>query len=94
MSSRITCNPATAHGKMLAELCDELIEARSKAVRLKRAVESMVLDTGDGATWDQLEAELGVPAGLGQTVYNLIAGATTAIQATDILLLTDRMEQG
>jgi hypothetical protein len=79
---------------MLAELADQIAEARAKSARLKRVVEAMVLDTGSGPTWPQLEAEMGVPAGQGQTVYNLITGCDTALNNVSILLMTDRLEQG
>jgi hypothetical protein len=63
MSSRISFNATTPHGKMLAELCDQILDTRATAVRLLRAADAMVLDTGSGPTWPQLEAEMGVTAG-------------------------------
>jgi hypothetical protein len=44
MSSRISFNATTPHGKMLAELCDQILDTRATAVRLLRAASARCHD--------------------------------------------------
>ena len=92
MSTRIHYDPATAHGKLLAEVCDELATVTAKMTRLKRAVDAML--AGTPTTPQQIEAELGVTAGKGQDVWQLIVDAEAKLTAGNVRVFTDTLDQG
>jgi hypothetical protein len=78
-------------GQMLAEVVDEAIELRAKVARLKDAMDDMA--SGTPPTWDQIELELGIEAGKGEQVYNLLVGLNSRLSHSDVRALT-RIDQG
>lgn len=94
MTTRVNFNAATPHGRLLARAVDRLITGESDLERVKKAMDAMSADTGGGATWAQVEAELGVAAGQGQTIYNLIDNALSAINVAAVRQAMIRLDQG
>jgi hypothetical protein len=64
-------------GGRIRDIVDMLASRRSMLRDLKAALETMV----DGSDYSMIEAELGLPAGKGQTVYNLVSGALSELDA-------------
>jgi hypothetical protein len=89
-ATRITLTQ-TEQAQNLAVALRQIREARD---RLGYAVEvaNACIDTATTpANYTMLEEVFGVPAGQGQTVYNLIAGAQNKIDAPDIKTAIARM---
>lgn len=61
----------------LRELVDGLEKMDNLATDLKAAMEQMT----DGVTFTTIEAEFGLPAGKGQSVYNLLVGSVAEMAA-------------
>ena len=93
MSDRIITNPSNSVAQLVAEFVDYAQEARSRGDRLKGILDSMALDTGSGPTWDQIETELGLQPGQGETVYNIITAAMSALDGFGVTSVA-RMDQG
>jgi hypothetical protein len=55
--------------------------------RLKDVMETMI----DGSDYSRLEAEFGLAAGKGETVYNLVSGAATDTSGANIHQLLIRL---
>ena len=93
MSDRIITNPSNSVSQLLAEFVDYTQEARGRGDRLKIILDSMARDTGSGPTWDQIETELGLQVGQGETIYNLITSAMSALGGSNVTAVA-RMDQG
>ena len=92
MSTRIPVNTSTAWGAALAEAVDGVIEVKAKVDRLKAVFDSMA----QGGTFIQVDTEVngGTPdATRGELIYNLLAGAKSALDGAAIGELT-RLDQG
>lgn len=68
--------------RRLADLARELLNALAEA---KAVMESQI----DGSDYSAVEAQYGLPAGKGQTAYNLVAGARTAANVPAVNQLAD-----
>jgi hypothetical protein len=94
MSSRILCDPTKPHGKMTVELADLLLRADAKMQRLRAAIERMASVTSGAPTYTQIETELGLQAGDGIVILNLLADAYTKLSDPAIKAFTERVDQG
>ena len=68
MSTRIAYDDKTAFGQLIAEFAQSLVTAKNQAANLKAAVDSMAV----GGTFAQIEAEVGLAPGTGETLYNIV----------------------
>jgi hypothetical protein len=76
MSTRIGYNTSTSVlGSTLQTTISQLLHLKGQLGLLKDAMDSMA----SGGTYSVIESELGVDAGQGQTMYNLVAGAVTSL---------------
>lgn len=57
-------------GATLVQTTTKLAEALSVLAQIKKVMDQMT----DGVTFSQIETSFGLPAGKGQSVYNLVAG--------------------
>lgn len=94
MSNRIYYDARTPHGKLLAEAVDGVIEATAKVQRLKRALDSMAEPALPSPSWGQIETELGLAAGTGESLHALVADAEQKLTAANVRQFTDRLDQG
>jgi hypothetical protein len=79
---------------MLAEAVDHLIEATNRIIRLRRACESMSADTGAGATYAQIENELGLTPGTGQALLTALTDIEGRLTTSFVYAFRDRLDQG
>jgi hypothetical protein len=89
---KIALDVTTAtHARALKNFVQQFREAYEQGV----AVKSILDHNTDGSNYADIEALFGVPAGQGQTVYNLVAGAVGAmsgtVQSGDGKTLTERV---
>lgn len=76
----IATNTTRRLGADLRQAVHALKEARSDFRELKATMETMI----DASDYTLLETEFGLPTGQGQTVYNLVSGALTDMEASNI----------
>ena len=92
MSVRIPFDSGTPVGQMAAEVITELQDVRLKVQRLRAALYAMHYHP-DGATWNQIETEVGVAAGKGQDFFTLWDGIHNVMNANEIGRLNE-IDQG
>ena len=90
MSDRIIANPDNAKAVELKEVVEDMRRALDGIRALSESFDSMVRDVGSGPTYDQIELELGLQAGEGQTLYNLMAAAKARVDHFDVLTFIAR----
>lgn len=84
--NNITINRGTQPGNELLSVIVQLRDAQSKLSQIKQQMDNMT----DGADYTRIEALFGVPAGKGQSTYNLVAGADAGLAGlTDFNQLID-----
>lgn len=77
----ILINPTgLRHAQNLLGLINELAAIRDKLLLLKADADQMT----DGATFGTVETAFGLPAGKGQQVYNLMAGAAAEMSQSNL----------
>jgi hypothetical protein len=80
----ILINPTgLKHASSLLSVINELAAARDKLALLKADADQMT----DGATFTTVETAFGLPAGKGQQVYNLMAGAVAEMGQSNLTQL-------
>ena len=72
-------------GADLRRAIDTLRSVRDQLVRLNDLMVAQV----SGTDYSEIEMEFGVPTGEGQTVYNLVAGASSALAVSAITQALD-----
>ena len=80
MATYIATNTSKRLGADLRQAMHALKEVRSDMREIKAVMETMI----SGADYSMLETEFGVATGTGQSVYNLVAGALTDMEAANI----------
>lgn len=80
-------NTSTRLGADLRRAVDQLRDVRDRLERLKNVLDTQV----DGVNYSLVESQFGLQAGEGQTVYNLVAGAFTAVDAAAVQQLINRV---
>jgi hypothetical protein len=83
----LTVDPAKRLGAELRQLVRLLRSCRDQLEQIKGVMDTQV----DGADYTQVATEFGLQAGQGQTAYNLVAGAFTAVNVSAVQQLIDRM---
>jgi hypothetical protein len=83
--------PVSTSGLRLAgsllSAASQLASTREALVLLKATMDQMV----DAGSYLVIEQQFGLPGGMGQATYNLVAGAAAALTAsTDVANLTSR----
>lgn len=81
----IPIDPAKRLGTRLRRLVDLQREALELSAALKAVMETQI----DGTDYAAVEAQFGLPAGKGQTAYNLVAGAKSAVDVSAVRQLVD-----
>lgn len=85
--NHIEIQQAVRLGSMLFSAVSTLRPTHDRIENVKRIMDQVAA----GGDWGALEAKFGVPAGKGETVYNLIAGAFTHLDHFDVLTTMDRL---
>ena len=75
--NNITVNRSFILGSQLASL----VESQNNIIATMRKIKSQMDNMTNASDWTVIEAQFGIPAGKGQTVYNLIAGALSELDA-------------
>lgn len=83
----IPVNTSKRLGADTRQLVSMLQQSKDIAERLKATMEMQK----DGNDWTQVETEFGLPAGSGETVYNLISGTNAALGGFDPTALLSRL---
>lgn len=84
----ITVNATRALGAELLALSNNLRSDKDRLSKLKAMLDQMT----DAVDYSAIEAQVGLPAGKGVLVYNLVAGALADLNAnTNVPQLTDRI---
>jgi hypothetical protein len=73
---------ATKAGATQANVLKSYIQTLRTAYELGGRVKGIMDHNQDGTVWTALEALFGLPAGKGQTVYNLVNGSVGAMEGT------------
>lgn len=68
-----TSTTTAIHASALKTSVRQMRDAYDKAIYLKQVMEHMI----DGSDYSDVELYFGLPAGQGQAVYNLLAGAVS-----------------
>ena len=93
MTARTPFNPTTAMGQLAAEAVDQIIEGKQKINRLSEVLYAAIYVPSGPPDFAAVEAELGVPAGKGETFFDLINGAKTALDDARVTALRE-IDQG
>ena len=83
--NHVPIDTAKRLGGRLRRLADLTRDVLNLLTETKAVMEAQV----DGADYTAIEAQYGLPSGKGQTTYNLVAGARTAIDVTAVRQLVD-----
>ena len=78
---------ANGHEQTLRREVDRLWSCVEGVAQIKLIME----EAADAPTWTGVETLFGLEAGQGETVYNLIVGADTALQGSGIQQLARRL---
>ncbi len=86
-SNHIPIDTGLRLGQRLRRGVDVTREALTLLTEAKDVMEEMI----DGTDYSVVEARYGLPAGKGQTAYNLVVAARTAVQSTATTQLINRL---
>jgi hypothetical protein len=86
----IQIQPGSQLGTITQGAASDLLTARDRLRQIKAVMEAMIAP-GTPSDFSQVEAKFGVIQGQGETLYNLVAGATTQLNGFDITALIDRL---
>lgn len=76
--NHITINRASAQGNELLSNVIAFRSAYSRLAELKKQLDNQT----PPANWTVIETQFGIPTGKGETMYNLVAGALSALDAS------------
>ncbi len=80
-NNHVAVNTAVLRGASLQSLVFQLQQARGNLGQVKMVMDQCI----DGSDYSALETLYGLPAGTGQTVYNIVAGAKSVMESPGTL---------
>lgn len=84
-SNHIPIDLSKRLGQRLRRCVDAARELLNLLAETKAVMEAQI----DGADYAAVEAQFGLPANKGQTAYNLVAGARTAVNVSQVNQMVD-----
>ncbi len=80
-NNHVSVNTTVLRGASLQSLVFALQRARGELAQVKAVMDQCI----NGSDYTALEALYGLPAGTGQTVYNIVAGAKSVMETPGTL---------
>ena len=87
MADYINISSDTRHGAAVRQAVNYTQETAERLTQLKALFDEMV----DGADYSVIETQLGLEAGQGEIVYNLVAGAKGAMDVSAVTQFLARL---
>lgn len=85
----ITVDTTKRLGNQLRRLIDHQREALELMGKIKAVMEAALDTTPNPDDWSLVESQFGLPAGKGETAYNLVTGARTAVNVANVNQMLD-----
>lgn len=79
MSTRLDIDLHTPFGRRIADLASGIVDAKNKSANLKASLDAMA--AGTPPTFAQIETEIGMAAGTGESLYNLLTDINQKLQS-------------